>query len=185
MHPVRRQRLGIVLFIVAGASIAAGLIFYALRQNLNLFYSPTQIATGEAPINQRIRAGGMVRQNSVIRATDSLKISFVVTDYRHDVNINYQGILPDMFAEGQGVVVTGKLADNGVIQAEQVLAKHDENYMPPEVKAALHTAHNNTDNALLVAKSPDPQTPGSKTPSSQTPNSQTTGSKTPSATTNH
>jgi cytochrome c-type biogenesis protein CcmE len=140
MHPVRRQRLFIVLFIVIGASTAAGLIFYALSENLNLFYSPTQINDGEAPQNQRMRAGGMVREGSVVRAGDSLKISFVVTDYAHDVNVTYEGILPDMFEEGQGVVVTGKLDDAGVMQAEEVLAKHDEEYMPPEVQEALDNA---------------------------------------------
>jgi cytochrome c-type biogenesis protein CcmE len=140
MHPVRRQRLFIVLFIVVGASVAAGLIFYALSENLNLFYSPTQINDGEAPQNQRMRAGGMVREGSVMRAGDSLKISFVVTDYAHDVSVNYEGILPDMFEEGQGVVVTGKLDGGGVMQAEEVLAKHDEEYMPPEVQEALDNA---------------------------------------------
>jgi cytochrome c-type biogenesis protein CcmE len=140
MHPVRRQRLFIVLFIVVGASAAAGLIFYALSENLNLFYSPTQINDGEAPQNQRMRAGGMVREGSVVRAGDSLKISFVVTDYANDVSVTYEGILPDMFEEGQGVVVTGKLDDAGVMQAEEVLAKHDEEYMPPEVQEALDNA---------------------------------------------
>ena len=140
MHPVRRQRLLIVLFIVAGASAAAGLIFYALSENLNLFYSPTQIANDEAPTNQRMRAGGMVREGSVVRAGDSLEISFVVTDYAHDVSVTYEGILPDMFEEGEGVVVTGKLDHAGVMQAEEVLAKHDENYMPPEVQDALDNA---------------------------------------------
>ena len=140
MHPVRQQRLFIVLFIVVGASVAAGLIFYALSENLNLFYSPTQINDGEAPQNQRMRAGGMVREGSVMRAGDSLKISFVVTDYAHDVSVDYEGILPDMFEEGQGVVVTGKLDGGGVMQAEEVLAKHDEEYMPPEVQEALDNA---------------------------------------------
>jgi cytochrome c-type biogenesis protein CcmE len=140
MHPVRRQRLFIVLFIVVGASAAAGLIFYALSENLNLFYSPTQINDGEAPENKRMRAGGMVREGSVLRAGDSLKVSFVVTDYAYDVSVNYEGILPDMFEEGQGVVVTGKLDEAGVMQAEEVLAKHDEEYMPPEVQEALDNA---------------------------------------------
>jgi cytochrome c-type biogenesis protein CcmE len=140
MHPVRRQRLFIVLFIVVGASAAVGLIFYALSENLNLFYSPTQIDAGEAPQNQRMRAGGMVREGSVVRAGDSLKITFIVTDYVHDVSVIYEGILPDMFEEGQGVVVTGKLDSEGVMQAEEVLAKHDEEYMPPEVQEALDNA---------------------------------------------
>jgi cytochrome c-type biogenesis protein CcmE len=140
MHPVRRQRLYIVLFIVVGASAAVGLIFYALSENLNLFYSPTQINAGEAPQSQRMRAGGMVREGSVVRAGDSLKINFIVTDYANDVSVTYEGILPDMFEEGQGVVVTGKLDSAGIMQAEEVLAKHDEEYMPPEVQEALDSA---------------------------------------------
>ena len=141
MHPVRRQRLFIVLFIVVGASAAAGLIFYALSENLNLFYSPSQIAENQAPVNKRVRAGGMVREGSVVREPDSLKINFVVTDYAHDVPVSYEGILPDMFEEGQGVVVTGKLSESGTMVAEEVLAKHDETYMPPEVQQALDQAH--------------------------------------------
>ena len=142
MHPVRKQRLYIVLFIVVGASVAAGLIFYALRDNMNLFYSPTDIAAGKAPLDARIRAGGMVREGSVVRGEDGLQVAFVVTDYEHDVGVNYVGILPDLFAEGQGVVVTGKLLAPGQFEATEVLAKHDEEYMPPEVSDALEkTGH--------------------------------------------
>lgn len=140
MHPLRRQRLVIVLLIVLAASSAVGLILFAVSENLNLFFSPQQIAAGEAPTNKRIRAGGMVREGSVKRASDSLKVEFVVTDYKADVTVVYEGILPDLFAEGEGVVATGHLDDNGIFQAEEVLAKHDENYMPPEVNAALEEA---------------------------------------------
>jgi cytochrome c-type biogenesis protein CcmE len=137
MHPIRKQRLYIVIFIVLGASVAAALIFYALRENMNLFYSPSDIAAGKAPLDTRIRAGGMVREGSVQRVGDDLDVTFVVTDYEHDVTVHYVGILPDLFAEGQGVVVTGSQVSQGVIEATEVLAKHDEEYMPPEVSDAL------------------------------------------------
>jgi cytochrome c-type biogenesis protein CcmE len=137
MHPVRKQRLYIVLFIVVGASIATALIVYALRENMNLFYSPSDIAEGKAPLDTRMRAGGMVREGSVKRSGDALEVNFVVTDYAHDVAVSYEGILPDLFAEGQGVVVTGTQTAPGVVVATEVLAKHDEEYMPPEVSEAL------------------------------------------------
>ena len=137
MHPVRRQRLLIVLVIVVGASLAAGLIFYALRDNMNLFYSPSDIAAGKAPVDARIRAGGMVRAGSVQRPADGIEVQFVVTDYAADLTVRYSGILPDLFAEEQGVVVTGRLDGDGVFKASEVLAKHDEEYMPPEVSEAL------------------------------------------------
>lgn len=140
MHPVRRQRLLIVLFIIVGSSLAAGLVFYALNENMNLFYSPTEIAAGKAPTGQRIRAGGMVREGSVEVASDKLLYRFVVTDYAEDLPVTYEGIMPDMFAEGQGVVATGVIDESGVLRASEVLAKHDENYMPPEVQDALDKA---------------------------------------------
>lgn len=140
MHPLRRQRLLIVLFIVVAASIAIGLLGYALRQNINLFYPPSAIAAGEAPVGRDIRAGGMVLEGSIQRAPDSLLVSFIVTDYQANVPVRYTGILPDLFSEGEGVVVAGQLDDKGVFQASQVLAKHDENYMPPEVSDALKNA---------------------------------------------
>jgi cytochrome c-type biogenesis protein CcmE len=140
MHPVRKQRLIIVLFIVFGASLAATLVFYALRDNLNLFYSPSDIAAGKAPVDTRIRAGGMVREGSVQRAAQGLEVVFVVTDYDQDVTVQYEGILPDMFAEGQGVVAIGALDARGRFVATEVLAKHDEEYMPPEVIESLEKA---------------------------------------------
>lgn len=141
MHAVRKQRLMIVLFIVAGAGLATALISYALRDNINLFYPPVEVAAGKAPVGQKIRIGGMVQAGSVERASDSLRVQFLVTDYKATVPVVFVGILPDLFAEGDGVVAAGRLDDNGVLQASEVLAKHDENYMPPEVIEALGENH--------------------------------------------
>ena len=141
MHPLRRQRLLVVAVIVVGASVAAALVFTALRDNMNLFYSPAQVAAGEAPIERRIRVGGMVVEGSVRRDPDSLAVSFALTDYQSVVPVRYTGILPDLFAEDEGAVATGILQADGECVAEQVLAKHDETYMPPEVAKALEEAH--------------------------------------------
>lgn len=140
MHPLRKQRLQIVLFIVLVAAVAVALLGYALRENINLFYPPVDIAAGKAPTGHAIRAGGMVREGSVQRSTTGLDVEFVVTDYSADVTVRYEGILPDLFAEGEGVVVSGQLNSDGIFIANQVLAKHDENYMPPEVSYALENA---------------------------------------------
>jgi cytochrome c-type biogenesis protein CcmE len=137
MHPARKQRLIIVAIIVIGASVATALIANALKQNLNLFYEPTRIVNGEAPIGRKIRVGGMVVENSLTRIPNSLTVQFVVTDYEAEVTVEYTGILPDMFTEDAGTVATGVLTEDGLFVAEQVLAKHDETYMPPEVAAAL------------------------------------------------
>ena len=117
-----------------------GLTSYALRGNINLFYSPSEVAAGEAPTDRSIRVGGMVVEGSVTRARDKLETRFIVTDFASSVTVTYDGILPDLFAEGEGVVATGILGANGVVTASEVLAKHDENYMPPEVADALEKA---------------------------------------------
>ena len=109
---------------------------YALSQNINLFFTPTQIAKGDAPVAQMIRVGGMVADGTVDRDPQSLKVAFDVTDFDHNVRVTYEGILPDLFREGQGVVVQGRISGDQFI-ASEVLAKHDENYMPPEVTEAL------------------------------------------------
>ncbi|MBV0934551.1 cytochrome c maturation protein CcmE [Marinobacterium weihaiense] len=140
MTPKRKQRLMLVMFIVVGVSVAVGLTLFALNQNINLFYSPTQIAAGEAPQDTRIRAGGMVVEGSIKRDPESLFVSFDVTDYDKTVTVEYVGILPDLFREGQGIVAQGALNEHGVLEAVEVLAKHDENYMPPEVAEALAKA---------------------------------------------
>jgi cytochrome c-type biogenesis protein CcmE len=152
MHPIRKKRLTIVLFLMAGLAVAVGLTTYALRQNINLFYDPTQIAAGEAPADVRIRAGGMVEEGSVLRDTESLKVAFKVTDFTESVTVEYVGILPDLFAEGQGIVAMGRLNSEGVFVADQVLAKHDENYMPPEVADALAKASESRDIAADATK---------------------------------
>lgn len=137
MNPVRKKRLFIVLAILAGVGIAVALALSALQQNINLFYTPTQIANGEAPEGTRIRAGGLVETGSVQRSGDSLSVAFRVTDGAATVTVNYRGILPDLFREGQGIVALGRVNADGVLVADEVLAKHDENYMPPEVSQAL------------------------------------------------
>lgn len=137
MNPVRKKRLYIVLAIVAGVGVAVSLALSALQENINLFYTPTQIANGEAPYDTRIRAGGMVEKGSLKRSADSLDVEFVVTDFAKEVTVKYRGILPDLFREGQGIVALGKINEAGVLTADEVLAKHDEKYMPPEVTKAL------------------------------------------------
>lgn len=136
MTPRRRQRLVLVGLIVVGCTIATGLALLALRENINLFFSPSQIVEGTAPSNTTIRLGGMVVAGSVQRG-DNLGVTFVLTDLAEQVTVAYEGILPDLFREGQGIVTQGKLDSTGRFVAEQVLAKHNETYMPPEVNDAL------------------------------------------------
>lgn len=140
MTPARKRRLSIIFFLLAGLAIVVALTTYAFRQNINLFYDPSQIAAGEAPVDVRIRAGGMVEDGSVKRDPDSLRVQFRVTDFDSTITMEYDGILPDLFAEGQGIVATGRLNSGGHFIADQVLAKHDEQYMPPEVAEALERA---------------------------------------------
>lgn len=133
MKPQRKQRLMLVGFLFLGTAAAVGFLLMALQQSVDLFYPPDKIVSGEAPIDKRMRAGGMVLEGSV-RRDDSLDVSFTLSDMAgSDFEVRYTGILPDLFREGQGIVATGKLTSDGVFMAEQVLAKHDENYMPPEL----------------------------------------------------
>jgi cytochrome c-type biogenesis protein CcmE len=127
----------LVLGIVTGVAIAGGLTLRALRANVMFFFDPSQVAEGQAPRDERFRLGGMVEKGSVHRAPGSLEVSFVVTDFKHELPVHYSGVLPDLFREGQGVVAHGRLGANGVFVADEVLAKHDEKYMPPEVARAL------------------------------------------------
>lgn len=131
------------LFIVTGLAslaIAAALVLNAFNSNLVFFFSPTQVLANEAPKNRSFRIGGLVEVGSVQRSSQGLTIHFVVTDMAKKVPVTYTGLLPDLFKEGKGVVAQGRLSPDGVFQAEQVLAKHDENYMPPEAAAALKNA---------------------------------------------
>lgn len=139
MHPVRKKRLIWVLSFLVVVSLSTALLFYALKDNLNLFYTPTQIVNKEAPAHQKIRAGGMVVEGSFKRLDDGLTVAFDVTDYESTISVTYQGILPNLFAEKEGVVMTGELNSEGHFVAHEVLAKHDENYMPPELKDTLKT----------------------------------------------
>jgi cytochrome c-type biogenesis protein CcmE len=138
--PLRRQRFILVGLLVLGVSIALGLALLALRENINLFFSPTQVKAGEAPQQASFRLGGMVVEGSVRRPDADLSVEFVLTDTVEQVTVTYKGILPDLFREGQGIVTQGMLNNNGIFEAKQVLAKHDENYMPPEVADALKKA---------------------------------------------
>ena len=115
-------------------------MFYALRQNINLFYTPQQIASGEAPLDAQMRVGGLVEPGTVIRNPDTLDVTFGLTDGKGRFTVHYQGILPDLFREGQGIVANGPLVSRTRFEAEEVLAKHDETYMPPEVQEALEKA---------------------------------------------
>jgi cytochrome c-type biogenesis protein CcmE len=129
-----------VLVLVASVGVAVGLTLYALQQNINLFYSPSQLAAGEAPVGASIRVGGLVVAGSVARDPDTLRVSFDLTDNAATVSVSYEGILPDLFREGQGIIARGTVGTDGAITAQEVLAKHDENYMPPEVAESLKEA---------------------------------------------
>lgn len=132
----RRLRMYWVAALFCGSILVTCLVIFALRQNMNLFFTPSQILQGEAPKIARIRIGGMVQKGSLKRDND-LGVQFVVTDFNESITVHYQGILPDLFREGQGVVALGRIQDNRHFIADEVLAKHDENYMPPEVANAL------------------------------------------------
>ncbi len=137
MNKIHRQRLYYLLFFLAGLSIASALIFYALRQNMNVFLTPNQITTTQVAPDYRIRLGGLVKERSVVRDANGLGVQFVVTDFKRDITVRYEGILPDLFREGKGVMTEGTINKNGVFMATQVLAKHDENYMPKNVYEQL------------------------------------------------
>ena len=137
MNAVRRKKLTWVMFTLLGATIAVALVIYAIGQQTDYYFDPTAIAQGEAPQDKRIRAGGMVVAGSIQRAADNpLNVEFAITDFKSTVPVTYQGILPDLFAENSGVVATGKMQGDTFVAGE-VLAKHDENYMPPEVAKSL------------------------------------------------
>jgi cytochrome c-type biogenesis protein CcmE len=137
MHAGRKRKLLRLLFAFCILAIASALILYALRQNISLFYTPTQVALGEVPLQRPIRVGGMVEKGSIVRAEKGLGVLFKITDYKKTITVAYTGILPDLFREGQGIVAEGEVCAGQTFQASRVLAKHDANYMPPEVKAAL------------------------------------------------
>ena len=134
----RHKRIALILGGLASIAIAAGFVLNALDSNIALYVTPSEVAAGQAPKSKAFRIGGMVREGSLRR--DNLTVSFVVTDTAKDIPVNYTGILPDLFKEGKGAVVQGKLGADGVFVATEVLAKHDENYMPPEAQHAIDQA---------------------------------------------
>jgi cytochrome c-type biogenesis protein CcmE len=136
----RQKRLMFIIAGVAALGMAIGLVLYALRDNVSLYFTPTQVANKEAPVGRSFRIGGLVVDHSLKRENDGLTVHFVVTDTAKSMPVVFKGILPDLFKEGKGVVAEGKLGSDGVFHADQVLAKHDENYMPPEAKEALAEA---------------------------------------------
>ncbi|MDN3610609.1 cytochrome c maturation protein CcmE [Vibrio ostreicida] len=146
MNPRRKKRLGFVLALFIGISATIGLMIYALNQNMDLFYTPTELVDGKADgtkpnVGERLRIGGMVVMGSVKRDQSSLRVSFELRDVGPTVTVVYDGILPDLFREGQGIVAQGVLTDARTVEAFEVLAKHDEEYMPPEIAEAMQKNH--------------------------------------------
>jgi cytochrome c-type biogenesis protein CcmE len=146
----RHKRIAFILVGLAGLSVAAFFVANAFRNNLVFFFSPTQIIAKEAPINRTFRVGGLVQDGTLQRDKDGLTVRFVVTDTAANVPVVYKGILPDLFKEGRGCVAQGRLSADGVFHADQVLAKHDENYMPPEAGQAIDKAKHAQEAAKTV-----------------------------------
>jgi cytochrome c-type biogenesis protein CcmE len=147
----RQKRMVTVVAILAGVGVATVFALQAFNKNLLYYYSPTQIQAGEAPSMRSFRVGGLVEKGSVKREPGSLEVHFMLTDYKTQVMVSYTGVLPDLFREGQGIIARGKMSDGNHFVAEEVLAKHDENYMPPEVKDSLQP---NMDAAAATAAQP-------------------------------
>ncbi|HXZ59610.1 MAG TPA: cytochrome c maturation protein CcmE [Steroidobacteraceae bacterium] len=172
----RQRRMTLVIGIVAGVSLAGALALSAFRKNVTFFFDPTQVAAGQVPAGQRFRLGGMVTEGSLRREPGSLEVHFVVTDFSHQVPVSYTGVLPDLFREGAGVVAHGRLRADGTFVADEVLAKHDEKYMPPEVARSLKRRHGESrqEGAPAAAgpegaPAPSPDRAPSSTPATTTP----------------
>ena len=145
----RHKKLTIIIASVAALGLSATLVLDAFQSNLVFFFSPTQVAANEAPLGKSFRIGGLVEEGSVKRQSDGVTVNFVVTDTAKVIPVVYTGILPDLFKEGKGVVAQGKLSSDGIFRADEVLAKHDENYMPPEAAAALEQASNSQKTLII------------------------------------
>ncbi len=139
MTPTRKKRLILISLVILGVAVATAIFLTAFKDNIMFFKSPTEVSQNDFPENRSFRLGGMVKEGSLQRIDNTLKVQFLVTDYAADVLVEYEGILPDLFREGQGVVTIGQMRSDQVFAAEEVLAKHDENYMPPEVSDILQT----------------------------------------------
>lgn len=142
MNIKQKKRLWVVMGVFLILAMIVSLVAFALRQNISLYYTPEQIIKHQAPLDRTIRMGGMVMSQSLVQHKQPLDIDFVVTDYKGQIKVHYHGLLPDLFREGQGIVVKGKLTSYNAFEAKEVLAKHDENYMPPEVKSSLSKSRN-------------------------------------------
>ncbi len=153
----RQKRFMFIAVALAGVGLAVGLVLYGLRGNVNLYFTPTQVFNNEVPNGRSFRIGGLVEDGSIKRERDGLTVNFVITDTHKSIPVVYKGILPDLFKEGKGVVAQGKVQANGVMLADEVLAKHDENYMPPEAADALkkaQAANAAADKTAMPVKSP-------------------------------
>ena len=147
----RHKRIAFIVAGVAGLGLAAFLVLNAFQNNLVFFFSPTQVAAKEAPVDRAFRIGGLVQEGTLKRETDGLTVRFTVTDTAASIPVVYKGILPDLFKEGRGCVAQGKIGADGVLQADQVLAKHDENYMPPEAGKAIDKAKHAKEASKTIA----------------------------------
>lgn len=162
MNPRRKSRLSVIILILCGVIITTTLVLYALRQNIDLFYTPSEVIYGKnndastkPQVGQRIRVGGMVVKGSIVRDPKSLKITFKLNDIGPAITVNYEGILPDLFREGQGIVAQGVLVAPKVLNATEVLAKHDENYVPPELEKQMEKVHKPMGITNLKAEKPE------------------------------
>lgn len=140
MNQARKKRLYLISLMVVGVALAVTLALKSFNENIMFFFSPKEVVAGEAPVNKAFRLGGMVVEGSVKRASEGLQVQFDLTDNAEVVTVQYAGILPDLFREGQGIIANGRLNEQGEFVAQEVLAKHDENYMPPEVAEAMAEA---------------------------------------------
>ena len=143
MTPARKKRLALIMLMVTGIAIGVGFALKSLDENIMFFFTPSEVAQGKAPQGKLFRVGGMVVNGSVSRPGDGLTVEFDLTDNNNNLRVRYTGILPDLFREGQGIIANGELVEDGGFVAQQVLAKHDENYMPPEVAAAMSKSSEN------------------------------------------
>jgi cytochrome c-type biogenesis protein CcmE len=137
MTPTRKKRLLAVALILIGVGIATAVFLTAFEENILFYKSPSEVLQGDYPKARNFRIGGMVKKGSIVKSTNSLDVDFMVTDYAKDVRVHYTGLLPDLFRDDQGMIAIGQLDTKGTFQAEEILAKHDENYMPPEVAASM------------------------------------------------
>ena len=164
----RRRRMALVLGIVAGVAIAGALALSAFRRNVTFFFDPSQVTAGKVPPGEGFRLGGMVTKGSLKRDPGSLEVRFVVTDFRHDVPVSYTGVLPDLFREGAGVVAHGKM-QGGTFVADEVLAKHDEKYMPPAVAESLKRHGESREDMVTPATAPPRAAPPPAPPATTSP----------------